>query len=184
MSWAISGFTRMHFFSFLQHFNPVHVPSQSSLKIHLAMSSLLSLSLKLQLELSFFLQLVYPSTLLSFQNYPSPWLIVTTPCCTWIRHPPLSSTLMNIRLYCASRTYRTAFRARTNPSLPVILTVSVLMILQAEPPTILTISFSFAIRSRTYPYENMHEPYYQNQISCLYLEKCCLQRRKPLILRC
>jgi len=39
-------------------------------------------------------------------------------------------------------------------------------------------------RSWTSPSGNIHELHYQNQIFTLYLEKCCLQRRKSLILQC
>ena len=69
----------MHPFSFLQHFDPFHIPLQSSLKLHLAMNSLSSLPLKLHLELSFL-----PSACITLHTsllprLLSPWLIMTMP---------------------------------------------------------------------------------------------------------
>jgi len=106
-----------------------------------------------------------------------------TACCTWIRHSS-SSTPMNIRLYRASRTYQIASRARTVLSFSVTLTVLVPMTSQAEPSTILTISSSFATKELNCLLGNIHEVYYPNQISTLYLEKCYLQYKNPLIFRC
>ena len=147
MAWAISGLARMHPFSFSQYFDPVHVLLQSFLKLHLAMSSFSSLSLKLHLELSFL-----PSACITFHTSPfritsSLSLTVTKPCCTWIRHPSSLSTLIDIRLYRASRTYRTASRACTVPSLHVTLTVRVPVTSQASHPPFRQ-SFSL-LRSRS-----------------------------------
>jgi len=91
---------------------------------------------------------------------------------------------MDIRLYRAFGTYRTASRACNFPSLLVILTVLVPVTSQVELSTILIVHSSFATKELTYPYWNIPESHYQNQISDLYLEKYCLQRRKPLILQC
>ena len=88
MPCAISDFARMHTFSFLQHFDPIHVPSQSSLKLHLVMSSLPSLLLKLYLELSFLTSACISLHIsLFFRITLSSWLTVMTLCCAWIRHP-------------------------------------------------------------------------------------------------
>ena len=114
----------------------------------------------------------------------SPWLTVTTPFYTWIRHPFSSSTLMDIRLYHASGTYRTASIAHTVPSLPVTLIVPVPMTSQAEPSTILTIPSSFATKKLLNSFFWKHTwTVLLNQISNRYLEKCCLQYKKPLIFR-
>ena len=86
MPWAISCFAGMYHFSFRQHFNLIHVSSQSSLKIHLAMSSLPSFSLKLHLELSFLPSSLYIHPHFSPSNIAmSPGLTIKKSCCTWIR---------------------------------------------------------------------------------------------------
>ena len=117
----------MHPFSLPQHFDPVHVPLQFSLKLYLAMNSLPSLFLILHLlprtEFLFF-SLYNPPHSSPYMIILSLWLTVTTPYFIWIRHPFLSSTLMDIRLYHASGTYRIASRACTVSSLSVILTIS------------------------------------------------------------
>jgi len=109
------GPSRMHPFSFMRYFNPVHIMLWSSLKLHLAMSFLLRLSLKLHLELIFFLHLVYPFTLLSFQDYPVS--LANFDDVLW--HFYLSSFFVEhpygYQILPYLRTYRTVFRPCTIP---------------------------------------------------------------------
>ena len=145
MAWAISGLARMHSFSFLQYFYSVHVPSQSSLKLHLAMSSFLNLFLETPPQIEFpSFSLYNPSHFSLFRITLSPWLTVRTSCFTWIRHLSSSSTSMDIRLYRASGTYWTASRACIVISLYVTLIVPMPMTSQVKLSTILTVHSSFA----------------------------------------
>ena len=148
------------------------------------MSSLLSLSLKLHLELSSFLQLVYPFTLLSFKNYH----VSLANCNKALLHLDLASlfvkNLVNIRLYYASGTYRTASRARTVSSLFAILTVPLPKPRKScHPPSWQSLPPLQLKSYWTGLSEKIHKPYYLNQISSLYLEKC-YHRKKPLIFWC
>ena len=114
MAWAISSYARMHPFSFPQHFDPVHVPLQSSLKLHLAMNSLPRLSLKLHLKLSFL-----PSACITLHTS----LLPALPCLLdwlWRRLVALGSDILFRRaplriLDCIvpPGTYQTASRAHT-----------------------------------------------------------------------
>ena len=124
----------------------LHVLSQYSLKLHLTMSSLLSLFLKLHLEQSFLPSACNSSTLISIQGYPASLasrddaLLHLDPTSFFIENP------VDIRLYHTSRTYHSTFRTHTVSSLYVTLTVPVSIILQIEPSTILAIPSFFTIK--------------------------------------
>jgi len=134
----------MQFFFFSQHFL-VHVAVFLEAPPRDELSSKLILETLPRTEFSSF-SLYNPPHFSSFRITISSWLTMTTPYCTWIRNPSSSSTPMNIRLYHASGTYRTAFRARIVLSLSITLIVSVSMISQAEPSTILRVPSSFATK--------------------------------------
>jgi len=151
------------------------------------MSSLPNISLQFHLELSFLPSACITLHTSLLQGFPvtlancDDTLLQLDPASFFIEYP------MDIRLYRASRTYQTASRARTIPSFSIALTVPSADDLTCRAIYHYDSSFLLNLQLKSYwtsPSGNIHESYYPNQISNLFLEKCCLQCKKSLILRC